>query len=135
MFKRRNPELLSQYLCSFCGERIKWGAILRIMRIDPGQPGYMGWELYGHRDCLRDALRPEVPLTFGRFWNGRQPMPDDEDQIEGRPCGICADPIAPADLTRLRIQEPHGLVKKPEFMEESVPVHTLCLRRATGRDG
>lgn len=133
MFSRRNPELLSQYICSFCGERIKWGAILRIMRTDPGQPAYMGWELYGHHACVRAALRPEVPMAMVRHWDGKKPMPDDSNEIDGKPCGMCGEGIAATDLTRLRLQEPMGLVKRPEFDEESVPVHTRCLQAATGR--
>jgi hypothetical protein len=36
---RRDPDLLSQYLCRFCGERIAWGVILRVLRVDPDTPG------------------------------------------------------------------------------------------------
>ena len=131
MFRRRDPELLSQYICSFCGERIRWGAIRRVLRTDPGQPDYMGWELYGHDNCIRAAMRPDVPLAMERHWDGTHPMPDDSLQIEGRPCGICGGNIVEPDRTALRIQEPFGLVKKPEFQEESVPVHRPCLEEAT----
>jgi hypothetical protein len=39
MFPRRDPDLLSQYLCRFCGARIAWGVILRVLRVDPDTPG------------------------------------------------------------------------------------------------
>jgi hypothetical protein len=35
MFPRRDPELLSQYLCRFCGERIWLDEIVRVLRVDP----------------------------------------------------------------------------------------------------
>jgi hypothetical protein len=38
---RRDPNLHSQYLCRFCGERIVWGAIVRVLRVDPDTPGYL----------------------------------------------------------------------------------------------
>jgi len=38
---RRDPNLLSQYLCRFCGERIRWGVIVRVLRVDPDTPGFM----------------------------------------------------------------------------------------------
>src|SRR5687768_92412 len=63
MFPRRDPELLSQYLCRFCGERIKWGAILRLIRVDPDTPPYQLSESACHTECLRQVLRPEVALT------------------------------------------------------------------------
>jgi len=33
MFPRRDPDLLSQYLCRFYGERIAWGVILGIAEL------------------------------------------------------------------------------------------------------
>ena len=41
MFPRRDPNLVSQYLCRFCGERIRWGVIVRVLRVDPDTPGFM----------------------------------------------------------------------------------------------
>jgi hypothetical protein len=40
MFPRRDPNLLSQYLCRFCGEQVPWGVILRVLRVDPDTPDY-----------------------------------------------------------------------------------------------
>jgi hypothetical protein len=128
MGRRRDPKLLSQYLCAFCGQQVVWGELLRILRTDPGQPAYQGWEFYAHKSCARAAMRKEVPLALARHWDGKPPLPDDSHQIDGQPCGICAGAIAPPDLTRLRIQHLAGPVKRPEFDEESVPVHTACLR-------
>lgn len=133
MFRRRNPDLLSQYLCHFCGSQIAWGSILRILRTDPGQPDYMQVELYAHRACARAGLRPEVPLAMARHWDGKPPLPDDSHEIAGRPCGLCGETIAAGAVTALRLQEPIGLVRKPEFMEESVPVHAHCLRSAAAQ--
>ena len=135
MFRRRDPDLLSQYLCFICMERIVWGEILRIMRTDPGQPDYQGWEMYSHKDCLRGVLHPEVPLAMARHWHHKEPVPDDAYQIDGQPCGICAGEIAPDGLTRLRIQDPVGTVRSPSFDEQSVPVHTNCLRAKEHRPG
>jgi hypothetical protein len=95
MFPRRDPELLSQYLCRFCGERIKWGAILRLIRVDPDTPAFMLSESACHTECLRQVLRPEVELTFQRHWPGRGPLPDDSAQIDGQPCARCGEAIAP----------------------------------------
>jgi hypothetical protein len=39
MFRRRDPDRLSQHLCRFCGERIAWGVIVRVLRVDPDTPG------------------------------------------------------------------------------------------------
>ena len=127
MFPRRDPELLSQYLCRFCGERIKWGAILRLIRVDPDTPPFMLSESACHVDCLRAVLRPEVALTFHRHWPGKVPLPDDGADIDGRPCAMCARDIAPAELVRLRVQRPAGTVKAPEFDEQSLPLHFECL--------
>ena len=44
-----------------------------------------------------------------------------------RPCALCAQPIAPANLVRLRVQRPTGPVKAPQFEEQSLPVHFECL--------
>ena len=131
MGRRRDPNLLTGYLCRFCGERIRWGVILRLLRTDPEQPPFIENENYSHHDCLRAVLRPEVPLTFHRHWHGRAPLPDDSADIDGQPCGICGQAVARQDLVRLRIQRPAGTVKAPEFDEQSVPLHVACLRAAT----
>jgi hypothetical protein len=73
------------------------------------------------------VLRPEVELTFPRHWPGKSPLLDDSADIDGQPCAICAQAIAPAQLVRLRIQRPTGPVKAPEFDEQSVPLHFECL--------
>ena len=101
--------------------------ILRLLRTDPDQPPFMQNENYAHHDCLRAVLRPEVPLTFHRHWQGRAPLLDDSADILGQPCGICGQAVAPDTLVRLRIQRPAGTVKAPEFDEQSVPLHFDCL--------
>ena len=80
-----------------------------------------------HTECLRGLLRAEMPLTFHRHWSGKAPMLDDSGDIDGKPCAICARPIAPADLVRLRAQKPVGPVKQPEFDEQTLPLHAACL--------
>jgi hypothetical protein len=44
-----------------------------------------------------------------------------------RPCAMCAREIAAPTLVRLRVQRPAGPVKKPEFDEQTLPVHFECL--------
>ena len=127
MARRRDPNFLTGVLCRFCGQLVPWGTILRLIRVDPDTPPFMLSESACHTDCLRDVLRPEVELTFHRHWNGRAPMPDDDADIDGKPCAMCARPVAPADLVRLRVQRPVGPVKRPEFEELSLPVHFECL--------
>jgi hypothetical protein len=129
--RRRDPKRLSQYFCYFCQAQIVWGELFRIIRTDPGQPNFELREIYSHRACMRAVLRPEVPLTLSRSWLGRAPYLDDSDQIDDKPCGICAGDIGSAELTRLRIQF-LTKVSGPEFDEESVPVHTSCLRLRMG---
>jgi hypothetical protein len=48
-----------------------------------------------------------------------------------RPCAICGEAIAPAELVRLRVQKPVGPVKRPEFDEQSLPVHFECLAKVS----
>ena len=127
MPRRRDPNFTTGVTCRFCGQLVQWGTILRLIRVDPDTPGFMLAESACHTDCLRKVLRPEVPLDFHRHWNGRAPMPDDEADIDGKPCAMCAKPIAPAKLVRLRVQKPVGPVKRPEFEELSLPVHFDCL--------
>jgi hypothetical protein len=100
---------------------------LRLIRVDPDTPGYMLNESACHTECLARVIRPEVPLTFHRHWNGRAPMLDDSADIDGKPCAMCAKPIAPAALVRLRVQRPVGPVKRPEFDEQTLPLHFDCL--------
>jgi hypothetical protein len=45
---------------------------------------------------------------------------------------LCATPIAPPDLVRLRAQRPTGPVKAPAFDEQSLPVHFECLAGGSG---
>ena len=40
---------------------------------------------------------------------------------------MCGLGIEPAKLVRLRVQKPAGPVKRPEFDEQSLPVHFDCL--------
>lgn len=131
MPRRRDPNLLTGHLCRFCSAPVPWGAILRLLRVDPDQPPYLQKESACHADCLRALLRPELALTFHRHWNGKPPLPDDGADIDGRPCAVCARPIAPAALVRLRVQRPAGTVKAPEFDEQSLPLHFECLAAAS----
>jgi hypothetical protein len=127
MPRKRDPNFTTGVLCRFCGQLVQWGTILRLIRVDPDTPGFMLSESACHTDCLRKVLRPEVPLDFHRHWNGRAPMLDDDADIDGKPCAMCAQPIAPAKLVRLRVQRPVGPVKRPEFEELSLPIHFDCL--------
>ena len=176
MPRRRDPNFKTGHLCRFCGELVPWGTILRLIRVDPDTPGYMLNESACHTKCLARHLRPEVPLTFHRHWNGRAPMLDDDGDVflpldgggqeevtsetrstssitppaagsdhlgDGprsgrsspsrgggrslRPCAMCGEDIAPADLVRLRVQKPVGPVKQPQFDEQTLPLHFECL--------
>jgi len=127
MPRRRDPNFLTGHLCRFCGQLVPWGAILRLIRVDPDTPGFMVSESACHTDCLLGVLRPEEELTFHRHWNGRAPMLDDDADIDGRPCAMCAKDIAPAKLVRLRVQRPAGAVKQPQFDEQTLPLHFDCL--------
>lgn len=127
MGKKRDPKFKTGHLCRFCGELVPWGTILRLIRVDPDTPGYMLNESACHTECLRERLRPELPLTFHRHWNGKAPMLDDDEDVDGKPCAMCAKDIAPADLVRLRVQKPVGPVKQPLFDEQTLPLHFECL--------
>jgi len=127
MPRTRDPNFLTGHLCRFCGELVPWGTILRLIRLDPETPPYVLQESACHTECLEHLLRPEAPLTFHRHWNGRAPMLDDSADIDGQPCAMCAKAIAPADLVRLRVQKPAGPVKRPEFDEQTLPLHFECL--------
>jgi hypothetical protein len=127
MPRRRDPNLLTGYLCRFCGQRITWCTILRLLRVDPGTPGYMLNESYCHTECLAKLLRPCVELTLHRHWMGRVPYLDDSADVDGQPCAMCGKHIAPEALIRLRVQKPAGTVKAPEFDEQTLPLHFECL--------
>ena len=126
MPRRRDPNFKTGHLCRFCGELVPWGTILRLIRVDPDTPPYVVQESACHTDCLAQALHPDAPLTFHRHWNGKAPMLDDDEDVDG-PCAMCAKPIAPAELVRLRVQRPTATVKAPEFHEQTLPVHFECL--------
>ena len=127
MPRQRDPNLLTGYLCRFCGERITWGTILRLLRVDPDTPGYMLNESYCHTECMEGHLRPGVELTLHRHWNGRAPYLDDSADIDGKPCAMCGKDIAPETLVRLRVQKPLGPVKRISFDEQTLPFHFDCL--------
>ena len=131
MGKRRDPNFTTGHLCRFCGQLVPWGTILRIIRTDPDTPPYMLNETAAHTECLAQLLRPGLTLTFPRHWAGRAPYLDDSADIDGQPCALCAKPIAPATLVRLRVQKPTGPVKRPEFDEQSLPVHFDCLAKVS----
>ena len=127
MPRKRDPNFTTGHLCRFCGELVPWGTILRLIRVDPDTPPYVLSESACHTECLRRVLRPEVELSFHRHWEGRAPMLDDSEDIDGKPCAMCAKDIAPAELVRIRVQKPVGPVKRPLFDEFSFPVHFDCL--------
>jgi hypothetical protein len=127
MPRQRDPHFKTGHLCRFCGGLVSWGTILRLIRVDPDTPGYMVNESACHTECLARALRPGVALTFHRHWNGRAPMLDDDADVDGKPCAMCGREIAPAELVRLRVQKPAGPVKRPEFDEQTLPLHFECL--------
>jgi len=124
---RRDPGLLTPHLCRFCGARIAWGEIVRVIRVDPDTPPFVLSESACHLACLRAVLRPDVALAFARHWPGKAPLPNDSADIDGQPCALCGEEIAPAVLVRLRLQRPTGPVKAPAFNEQSLPVHFDCL--------
>jgi hypothetical protein len=143
MGKRRDPNYTTGHLCRFCGQLVPWGTILRVIRTDKDTPAFMLSESACHTECLKKHLRPGVELTFPRHWNGKLPYLDDDEDIfspsplEGEGwgeglrtphhCAMCGKAIAANDLVRLRIQKPAGPVKRPEFDEQSLPVHAACL--------
>jgi len=127
MPRRRDPNFTTGHLCRFCGQLVAWGTILRLIRTDPDTPGYMLLETACHTECLRDHLRPGVELTFHRHWEGKAPLPDDSEDVDGKPCAMCGKAIAADQLVRLRVQKPVGPVKKPLFDEQTLPFHFDCL--------
>jgi len=127
MPRRRDPNLKLGHLCRFCGALVPWGEILRLLRVDPDQPAFMQKESACHAACLAAVLRPGLALTFHRHWNGKAPLLDDDADVAGRDCAICARPIAPAALVRLRVQRPAGTVKAPEFDEQTLAMHFDCI--------
>ena len=127
MPRRRDPNFITGHLCRFCGELVPWGTILRLIRVDPDTPAYELNESACHTECLRRHLSSDVPLTFHRHWAGKAPLLDDSSDIDGKPCAMCGKDIAPAELVRLRVQKPAGPVKKPEFDEQTLPLHFDCL--------
>jgi len=127
MTRRRDPKFKTGHLCRFCGGLISWEAILRLIRVDPDTPGYMLNESACHTECLMHHLRRGTPLTFHRHWAGRTPMPEDDADVDGKPCAMCGLAIAPATLVRLRVQKPVGPIRKPEFDEQTLPLHFDCL--------
>ena len=127
MPRRRDPDFTTGHLCRFCGELVPWGTILRLIRVDPDTPGFMLNESACHTECLLEHLSADVALTFHRHWNGRAPMLDDDADVDGKPCAMCGEDIAPAALVRLRVQKPAGPVKAPEFDEQTLPLHADCL--------
>ncbi len=127
MPRRRDPKFTTGHLCRFCGELVPWGAILRLIRVDPDTPGFMLGESACHIECLIEHLHADVPLTFHRHWDGKAPMLDDDDDVDGKPCAMCGNEIAAADLVRLRVQKPVGPVKRPRFDEQTLPLHFDCL--------
>jgi hypothetical protein len=127
MPRTRDPNYTTGHLCRFCGGLVPWGTILRLIRTDPDTPGYMLNETACHAACLEKVLRPGVALTFHRHWPGKVPLPDDSADIDGQPCAMCGDQIAPDLLVRIRAQKPVGPVKRPAFDEQSLPFHFDCL--------
>jgi len=131
MPRTRDPNFITGHLCRFCGELVPWGTILRLLRVDPDQPGFMQKETACHTACLEKVLRPGVELTFHRHWPGKAPLPDDSADIDGQPCAMCGEAIPPKLLVRIRVQKPVGPVKRPEFDEQTLPFHFACLASAS----
>ena len=127
MPRRRDPNLTTGHLCRFCGAPIPWGQILRLLRVDPDQPLFMQKESACHAACLGAMMRPGLELNLHRHWNGKAPLLDDDADVLDQDCAICARPIAPTALVRLRVQRPAGTVKAPEFDEQTLPLHHDCL--------
>lgn len=127
MPRRRDPNFITGHLCRFCGELVPWGEIRRLLRVDPDQPPYVRKESACHAACLEALLHPGLALTLHRHWKGGSPLPDDDADVLGRDCALCARPIAPDALVRLRVQRPAGTVKAPEFDEQTLPLHADCL--------
>ena len=127
MRRSRNPKFKTGHLCRFCGGLVSWETILRLIRVDPDTPGYMLNESACHTECLAHQLRPGVQLTYHRHWKGGTPMLDDSADVDGKPCCLCGKDIARAELVRLRVQKPVGPVKRPEFDEQTLPLHFDCL--------
>ena len=127
MPRRRDPNFLTGHLCRFCGELVPWGTILRLIRVDPDTPGYMLNETACHTECLARVLRPDVALAFHRHWTGKAPLLDDRADIDGKPCAMCGQEIAPEQLVRLRAQKPVGAIRQAHFDEQSFPLHFDCL--------
>ena len=100
---------------------------MRLIRVDPDTPGFMLNESACHTECLAHVLCSDVPLTLHRHWNGKAPMPEDNADVDGMPCAMCGKDISAADLVRLRVQKPVGPVKKPQFDEQTLPLHFECL--------
>lgn len=73
------------------------------------------------------ATSSNLPLPLDGGGRVGVPSPSSEGNQQIRPCALCALPIAPATLVRLRVQKPTGPVKRPEFDEQSLPVHFDCL--------
>ena len=48
-------------------------------------------------------------------------MLDDDADIDGKPCAMCGEDIAPVSLVRLRVQKPVGLVKQPDSTSRPCP--------------
>ena len=72
------------------------------------------------------AARPEATAA----WRA-ETLEGEGEQRQIRPCALCAKAIAPATLVRLRVQKPAGPVKRPEFDEQSFPVHFDCLAKVS----
>jgi hypothetical protein len=122
MGRRRDPAMLTQHLCRFCGARIRWGEILRLIRVDPDTPLFMLSESACHLACLAAALRDDVALAFPRRWPGTGPLPDDSADIDGRPCAICARAIAwHGQGARIRRAEPSAPRRLPGGGKHAAP--------------
>lgn len=123
MARRRDPERLTAYLCRFCGEGIRWGTIVRVLRYDPGQPTYLQVETACHLGCLERVVRPEVALTFPEATRGGGPAPAEAPDA----CALCGEATDPAERVVLRAQRPTGTVKVPAFDEQVLAAHAACL--------
>ena len=75
----------------------------------------------------RALLRPEVALTFHRHWNGRAPLLDDDADVLGKPCAMCAQGHRARRPRPPPRSEARGARESAEFDEQTVPLHSDCL--------
>ena len=127
MPRRDTSSFTTGHLCRFCGELVPWGAILRLIRVDPDTPGFMLSESACHTDCLKKLLRPGVELTFHRHWTGRAPLLDDSADVDGHPARCAGRTRSPKCWSACAFRSPSGRSSSRKFDEQTLPLHFGCL--------